>query len=212
MRRPKKRRRYDARGRQEKAESTRARVLQVARRAFLEQGYAQTTVAELAMESGISPETIYKAFGGKAGIVRALYERALEGRGPTPAPVRSDAASANAMDGHAIVMKWGELIAEVSPLVSPIMLLVRSAASSDAALADLLRESDTKRHERMLSNARVLARRGFLREGVSIVRAADIMWMWTSEEVYDLFVVRRGWSPAELGAHVAAMFVAALLR
>jgi AcrR family transcriptional regulator len=212
MPRPKRRRRYDSTIRKEKAESSRARVLDSARDAFLRQGYPATTITEIAKVAAVSPETIYKAFGGKAGIVRALYERALEGRGATPAPARSDASSETAADGRALVAKWGELLAEVSPLVSPIMLLVRSAASSDPALAELVRDSDAERLERMRLNARRLSRRGFLRRDVSIARAADVMWMWTSEEIYDLFVVRRGWSPAALGAHVAEMLAAALLR
>lgn len=212
MPRVKKRRRYDSTARRAKAESTRSAVLDHAHRAFLERGYAATTIADIATKAGVSPETIYKSFGGKAGIVRALYERALEGGGPIPAPVRSDEASESALDGCALIEKWGELTAEVSRLVSPIMLLVRSAASSDPELADLLRDSDAQRLARMRLNARRLARRGFLREGVTIARAADIMWMWTSEELYDLLVVRRGWSAAALGTHVAEMLAAALLR
>jgi AcrR family transcriptional regulator len=206
-----KRRRYDSTQRRAQAESARARVLDAARRAFFAHGYAATTVSEIAEAGRVSAETIYKAYGGKAGLVRALHERALEGSLSTPAPARSDATSEDAADGRAIVAKWGELLAEVSPLVSPIMLLVRSAALSDPALAELARDSDAQRLERMRGNARRLRRRGFLREGVSIARAADVMWMWTSEQVYDLFVVRRGWSAADLGTHVAEMLAAALL-
>jgi AcrR family transcriptional regulator len=207
----KKRRTYDSRGRKEKAESSRAQILTVARRAFLEKGYAATTIAEIALAADVSPETIYKTFGGKAGLVRAIHERALEGSGPTPAPRRSDDMSDREEDPHVIVKRWGAFIAEVSPLASPVMLLVRAAAESDPALADLVRDIDVQRLERMTANARKLARRGFLREGVSVARAGDIMWAWTAAEIYDLFVLRRGWSPAELGAYVAEMLAAALL-
>ncbi|MGH3646029.1 MAG: TetR/AcrR family transcriptional regulator [Micromonosporaceae bacterium] len=47
-------------------------------------GYAATTLAAIAREAGVSVETIYKAFGGKSGLVRALYERGLTGIGPVP--------------------------------------------------------------------------------------------------------------------------------
>lgn len=207
-----KRRRYDARGRREKAESTRTRVLDVARAAFLANGYAATTLQEIASSADVSVETIHKAFGGKAGLVRALWARSLEGRGATPAPRRSDAMSAREEDGGAIVRGWGVLMAEVSPLVSPIVLLARAAAASDPALAQVVEESDAQRLERMRANARRLKDRGFLRKGVSVERAADIMWAWTSEQTYELFVVRRGWSPKELGTYVGEMMVSALLR
>jgi hypothetical protein len=63
----------------------------------------------------------------------------------------------------------------------------------------------------MQQNARVLARRGFLRAGVTIDRAAQIMWAYSSPELYDLFVVRRGWTPLQLGEFVASALAAALL-
>ena len=55
-----------------------------------------TTVAGIAVEAGVSTATIYKVFGGKPGLVRALVERALRGdpaqpdrgRGPIRRPTR----------------------------------------------------------------------------------------------------------------------------
>jgi AcrR family transcriptional regulator len=207
----KKSRTYDARNRLEQARRSREAVLDVARSAFMKDGYANTTIAAIARTAGVSVETVYKSFGGKAGLVRALYERGLAGRGPRPAPDRSDAMSAREPDGRAIVRNWGVLMAEVSPLVSPILLLVRSAAEADAELASLLRESDELRLTRMRQNAGVLAERGFLREGVTVEKAAEVMWTYTAPELYELLVVRRGWTPEELGAFAARALEAALL-
>jgi AcrR family transcriptional regulator len=72
----------------EQARRSREKVIEAARGAFLVNGYARTTIAAIASEAGVSAETIYKAFGGKAGLVRAIYERGLAGRDPTPAPER----------------------------------------------------------------------------------------------------------------------------
>src|SRR5690349_6175557 len=119
MGRVKKIRSYDASGRAEQARQSRERVLSAARAAFLERGYAGTTIGAIAESAGVSVETVYKGFGGKAGLVRAIHERGLEGSGPTPAEARSDAISAGEEEPRAIVGKWGALIAEVSPLVSP---------------------------------------------------------------------------------------------
>jgi AcrR family transcriptional regulator len=202
---------YDASGRLEQAHRSREAIVEVARRAFLERGYAATTIGAVARGAGVSVETVYKGFGGKAGLVRALYERGLAGRGDTPATERSDAMSARESDPHAIVRAWGTFIAEVSPLVSPILLLVRAAAATDAELAALLRDSDDQRLARMRQNARKLAERGFLRKGTTVERAAEIMWGYASAELYDLFVLRRGWSPEQLGEFVADALAAALL-
>ncbi len=205
-------RRYDARRRQEQALETRNRVIEVARAVFLEQGYGATTVLAIADAAGVSVETIYKAFGGKAGLVRAIHARALEGRGETPAERRSDAISASEEDPRALVDRWGAFVAEVSPLVSPFQLLLRSAAATEPELAKLLREIDDARLKRMQKNAGVLQRRGFLRQGVSREKAAEIMWAYTAPEVYELFVLRRRWSPQAFGAFVAEALKAALLR
>ena len=41
---------------------------------FLADGYASTTVAALAAAAEVSPETIYKAFGGKPAFDQAVHE------------------------------------------------------------------------------------------------------------------------------------------
>ena len=60
-------RRYNSSGRQEQARRNRDAILQAAERQLNECGYAGTTVAAVAGEAGVSVETVYKAFGGKAG-------------------------------------------------------------------------------------------------------------------------------------------------
>ena len=203
---------YDRRSRDEQARATRERVIDAARATFLEKGYGATTVLAIAALAGVSVETIYKAFGGKAGLVRAIHQRALEGQGPTPAEQRSNAMSAREEDARDLVAKWGALTAEVSPLVSPIHLLIRSAAAAEPELVSLLDEISDARLLRMKKNASVLERLGFLRKGLSVETAAEIMWAYTAPELYDLLVLQQRWSPKELGAFVGAALEAALLR
>jgi len=85
------------------------------------------------------------------------------------------------------------------------------AAASDAELASLLREIEAERLARMTRNARVLAKRGFLREGVTVAAARDLMWTLVAPELYDLLVVRRGWTPKRYGALLAETMIAAFL-
>lgn len=207
----KKSRKYDGRARIEQARQSRERLINAARGAFLRHGYAATTLAEIAGEAGVSVETIYKAFGGKAGLVRAIYERGLAGRELVPAPTRSDAISASEANPSALVHKWGALTAEVAPLVAPILLLIRAAAATDPELLALLKEADAQRLKRMGDNAGVLAKRGFLRAGVSRETARDVMWACTSPELYDLLVLRRGWTAAQFGEFVGNTLEAALV-
>ena len=212
MRRVKKNvRKYDGKRRRLEAHRSYDAIVDAARAAFEGSGYAAVTVAGIARAAGVSVETIYKRFGGKPGLVRAIYERGLAGRGVVPAPRRSDAISDREDDPYAIVQQWGAFAAEVSPLAAPIMLLVRSAAATEPSLAAVIVDANAQRLTRMRHNARKLAKRGFLRPGVSAARAADVLWTLVAPEFYELLVVRRGWSPAQFGRFVAEVMAATLL-
>jgi AcrR family transcriptional regulator len=204
-------RRYDSRSRRAQAERNRDQVLDVARRRFLADGYAPTTVASIAEEAGVSVETVYKAFGGKPGLVRAIWERGLTGSGPVPAPQRSDEMQARERDPAAIVRNWGALSTEVAPRVAPILLLIRAGAGADPELARLLADADRQRRERMRHNARTLAERGELRAGVGLERATDVLWAFSSPELYELLVLRSGWDLRAYGEFLAESMIAALL-
>src|SRR6266536_752346 len=141
-------RRYNSSGRQAQARRNREAILDAAQRQFLAGGYAATTIAAIAAEAGVSVETIYKAFGGKPGLVRAIYQRGLTGREPIPAFQRSDAMRERETDPRTIMRNWGVLTSEVSSVVSPILLLVRSAAATDPDMAALLNDSNHDRDER----------------------------------------------------------------
>ena len=112
---------------------------------------------------------------------------------------------------HTIVRGWGTLTAEVAPLVAPIHLLVRDAAAADPEMAALLRDSDNSRRARMRHNARSLAEKGHLRDGITVAEATDVMWAFSAPELFDLLVLRSGWSPERFGRFVAESLESALL-
>src|SRR6185312_17071787 len=106
---------YDSAWRQAQARQTREALLDAARRRFLAEGFAATTVAVIAADVGVSADTIYKAFGGKPGLVRAICAHALAGEGPVPAETRSDELQAHQPDPREIIRGWGQLTMEVAP-------------------------------------------------------------------------------------------------
>ena len=109
-------RRYDATRRRARADRAREAVIDAGSRLFLAHGFAATTVTAIARASHVSEETIYKSFGGKAGLVRAIWERALEGEGSVPAERRSDLMRATEQDPREVIRRWGAFIIEVAPL------------------------------------------------------------------------------------------------
>ena len=207
----KKPRRYHSTRRQEQARLTREAILEAARRRFLDDGYTATTIVAIAGDAGVSVDTVYKTFSGKSGLVRAICEKGLAGLGEVPAEARSDFLQTTESDPYVIMGGIGRLAAEVAPRVAPIMLLIRDAAVIDPEMGALKSELDDQRLERMTHNARNLADAGHLRPGLSVDDAGEIMWTYSSPEVYELLITRRGWSNERYAAFTTAALTAALL-
>jgi AcrR family transcriptional regulator len=202
-------RRYASPRRTQQARETRAAVIDAAERLFLRDGFGGTTIAAVADCAGVSVETIYKAFGGKPGLVRAICEKGLAGQGPIPAEARSDALQSSEPDPGEIIRGWGTLTTEVAPRVAPILLLLRAGAATDPEMARLQAEMDDRRLTRMTHNAQALS--GHLRRGVTTERAAEVLWTYSSPELYELLVLKRAWPLARYGHFLAEAMISALL-
>jgi AcrR family transcriptional regulator len=205
------RRRYDSSRRQSAADRRRLAVLAAAAHRFLRDGYAATTVASIAADAGVSVEMIYKVFTAKSGLVRALWEIGLSGEGPVPAETRSDEVSATETDPQLIVASWARLSMEVAPRVAPVLLLVRAAAATDPEMDALRDELDAQRLVRMTHNVDALIHAGHLREGITGDHARDVLLTYSAPEIYELLVLRRGWSLEEYSEFIRQGIAAALL-
>jgi AcrR family transcriptional regulator len=205
------RRRYNSSGRQAQARRNQEAILAAAEHQFLERGYGATTIPGIATEVGVSVETVYKAFGGKAGLVRALYDRSLRNRDGGSAYERSDAMATRETDPRTIMRKWGELTTEVAARMNPIRLLIRAAAVTDPEIATLLEDNDGERLNRMRHNAEFLADRDYLRKDITADKATDVLYTCSSLEIYEVLVLQRGWPPPEFARFVADFMISALL-
>jgi hypothetical protein len=114
-------------------------------------------------------------------------------------------------DPAIIMRKWGLLTTEVASVVMPIRLLIRSAAATDPKMSALLEDSDAERLTRMRHHAQFLEERGHLRDGVSLAEATDILWTCSSVEIYELLVLKRGWSPRRFAQFIANFMISSLL-
>jgi AcrR family transcriptional regulator len=207
------RRRYDSAIRQEQARQSRGAVLEAARRLFLERGYGATTVAAIAREAGVSVETVYKAFGNKPGLVKALFDVSIVGDDePVPLLQRERVQRIQAEpDPRRKLAMYGEHLTETAPRTVPVQLLVRSAAGTDPGAAEVWEQMQAERLTGMTVFARHLHEDGLLRADVSVEEARDVLWTYNSPELYELLVMRRGWSPERYGRWVADALIAALL-
>lgn len=194
-------RHYDGTVRRARAEQVRTALVDAAHDVLLSEGYAALTIADVARACGVSVESVYKRFAGKPALVRAVVEHALRGDGPVAAETRSDSLGTEDLD--ALLRGWGRLSAEVAPRVAPILLAVQVAAAHDPELAKLARELEADRRTRMADNARRLADAGHLPAGMSVVHATDILWTYSSPQLYDLLVRQSGWNLQQFAAFIS---------
>jgi AcrR family transcriptional regulator len=205
-------RKYDSSRRQEQARANRAAILESARRRFLEQGYAATTVGEVAGDAGVSVETVYKSFANKAGLLKAVFDVSVAGDDePVPMAERGVIAQIIAEpDASRKLVLYADHLVESMPRVAPVQLLARAAAAVDADAAGVWEQIRAELLHGMTLFAQDLERTGALR--VSVDDARDVLWTYVSPELYDLLVLARGWTVERYGAFMAAALVNALVR
>jgi AcrR family transcriptional regulator len=204
-------RRYDASGRQEQARLARVHVLTVARDMFLGDGYQATTVPAVARAAGVSAQSVYKAFGSKAALVKAIFDVAIAGDdGPEPVLERESlTAVRQEPDPYVKLALYARFVADAMPRHGPIQLLIRAAASADIQAAELWDQLSTERLTGMTIFAHDLGPR--LRDGIHLNTARDILWATNSVELWDLLVRQRGWSTTQYANHLADTLIHALL-
>ncbi len=201
-------RHYDSSARRARAEQVRALLVDTARDMLLRDGYAATTIPKLAHACGVSAESVYKRFAGKPALVRAVVAQALQGSGLVPAETRSDALPA--ADLKSLLQGWAALGAEVAPRVAPILLMLRAAAAHEPELAGVASAVDEDRRARMRDNARRISAAGHLPSGMSLQRAGDVLWAYSSAQIYELLVLRCGWNLEQYADFIAAGMAAQL--
>src|SRR5437764_7435333 len=72
-------RRYESPRRRAQADATRRDILEAAQRLFEADGYAATTMADIATEANVALKTVYLAFQTKSGLLRTLWNLLLRG-------------------------------------------------------------------------------------------------------------------------------------
>ena len=207
------RRRYDSSGRQQQASRNRRAVIAAAHRLFIKDGFAATTMPAIAAEAGVSVQTVYKAFGNKPGLAKAVFDVAMAGDDdPRPMLQRELLGRVrDAPDPREKFRLYGEFLSQVAPRHVPIQLVIRDATATDREARSVWDQLQQERLRGMAMFARALRDGGHLRSGVSASEATDVLWTYNSAELYQLLVIERRWSPKRYGRWIAHALTAALL-
>jgi len=188
---------YDNSTRREAAAVTRRRILDAATRILLSGGYAGMTVARLATAADVSPQTVYNAIGGKAQVVKAVYDTLLAGdEDPIPMSERPGfLAMRDSADPKAFFEAYAAWSRGIYARVGPLLgVLLEGGSGGDAALREFVATIEA---ERRTGNGHALE---LLRRSHGIPRSPgraalhDAVWTLTSPEVADRLIRRCGWS------------------
>jgi len=208
-----KRRSYDASRRQQKARANHRAMLDAAVELLVTHGYAATTLALVAERAGVAAPTAYKAFGNKPAMVRAAFDYAVAGD-DEPAPIHQRGRAARIKAEPDPVRKlemYADGLLGTLTRSGLLQLVARAAAEIDPEMKAVWEQMNSMRLFGMGILATNLSAGGHLRAGVSEEEAQDVLWTYTSPELYQLMVLIRGWSGPRYRDWVVRSLVDALL-
>jgi AcrR family transcriptional regulator len=192
------RRPYESRRRREQAAQTQRDIVAAAGRLFRVRGYGATSMPLIASEAGVVVETVYRAFGSKAGLFKAVMEGVLAGgtsRAEVPVEERpAIRAVIEEPDPRRQIERYAATQPGIHRRAGPLLRALLGAVATDPELKALWEDMEAWRFEGQGRFVGRLAEQGRLRPGLQPEVARDIVWTLCSLQVHDLLVVSRGWT------------------
>jgi AcrR family transcriptional regulator len=207
-----KRRSYDSTRRRAQADETRAAVVRAARDLFIQRGYGNTTLADIAGVAGVSVETIHKSIGTKAKLLHKAWDITVGGdeqdvvfhERPEVLAIRSEPDLARRLMLHAAFST------HTAQRIAPFQLMVQSAAGTDPAAAAMLAEMGRQRLAGMTVMAAEAARTGQL--AVAEDECRDVIWSMTDGMLWHRLVNERGWTNHHFAEWLGRVWVDSLVK
>ena len=182
---------YNSPRRQQAAAATREAIIEAAQELFACQGYARTTVAQVAEAAQVAANTVYTRVGGKPQLLAAITE---SGTGDPDVAETLTAAGTR----------------RVNQRRAKAVAVLLDSAQADPAAAEMLRLTVRYYRDTLATLARRLEDLGAV-EPPDLNRAADVFWYlfgWTS---WRTLITDLGWSWDEAEQWLAQQGIDALL-
>ena len=197
---------YNSPRRQQAAAATREAIIEAAQELFACQGYARTTVAQVAEAAQVAANTVYTSVGGKPQLLAAITE---SGAGD-PDVAETLTAVARATDPAEVIRLTAAGTRRVNQRRAKAVAVLLDSAQADPAAAEMLRLAVRYYRDTLATLARRLEDLGAV-EPPDLNRAADVFWYlfgWTS---WRTLVTDLGWSWDEAEQWLAQQGIDALL-
>jgi AcrR family transcriptional regulator len=154
----------------------------------------------------VSQETIYKTFGGKAALLKSVYDVTLAGDDEDiPLAGRPEAiAVRDAPSPAAAAASYAELAQLISRRIDPLLRVLLEARDTDRALAEFARTIDEERHVGSSFYVRQWERNGWLRDDITVEQAIDTVWALNSPQPRWL-LLDHGWSDEQYTRWLAGL-------
>jgi len=187
---------YDASGRREQARARRLAVVVAARGLFERDGFRLTTLAAIADTAGVSVESVYKNFGSKAAVVKAVFDLVIAGD-DEEVPVADRPAMQLLREepdvGRKIALFVDGLVQRLARSAT-VQILIRDARHVDDALGPVWSTLNEEGLTGMTMLGRHLLDTGQLREGLELDEVRDVLWNYLAIDHYERLVLSQGWT------------------
>lgn len=191
--------------RQMQAQATKDRIVAAARSLMSKRGWDATTMAAIAAEAGVSPQTVYATFGSKLAIVDGMRQVMLR---DAQVPQLMDEAAYES-DPRRRLELWAQSIRQQLETSYDVIAIHRQAARSNPDFSAEYRKVLDNRSRHFREFVHDLG--GALGDGVDERTAVDILWAFANEEIYRELVMERGWTPKRYEQWLAKTLVSQLL-
>jgi AcrR family transcriptional regulator len=203
----KKKRAYRSVARQRQAGDTRERIADAAYQLLLEKRYEGMTIDAIAQRAEVSPQTVYAVFRSKAGILAELLDRTSFGTA-----YQELVRQAREREFPPDRLRFAARIARhIFESQSETIDLLQGVSLVTPELADLIKERECRRYDSQKSMVDFINQKGWLQPSINPSKARDILWAFTSRELYGMLVRQRGWSPQDYEEWLGNVLVSELL-
>ena len=203
----KERRSYNSALRQEQARLTRQRIVEAGRRLLAQGTYSAVTMEEIAVEAGVSYQTVYAVFGNKLRVAQAIIDEGW----PHIAEALNLIEEARQSDDPEVWLRVAARVARrVLEVCADLPRFMRE--SGDPTLRARYQQMEDQRYADYQELSDMLERSGRLRKGLSAEEARSVLWGLTGADWYCLLVFQRRWKPARYEEWLAQALIDLLLE
>jgi AcrR family transcriptional regulator len=204
---------YDGTGRKEQARARRHAVVEAARELFERDGYRPTTIAGIARAAGVSAEMVYKAFGTKAAVAKAVFDTALAGDDEPVAIAERPAMQAlrDEPDARRKIAMFVSGLVQRLERSARVQIMVRDGRHVDDSLEPVWQTLHDEGLTGMQRLGRHLLETGQLRDGLTVAEVRDLLWNYLAIDHYERLVLQQGWTTARFESWLAGAIAGALV-